>query len=101
MAHTTPPLSLTVYCASSQRVPQLYVDVATELGKLIALRGHTLVYGGGKIGLMRALARPALAHGGRVKGVILTDFIDRCYANSGHEMHSVTYMRAVDEVGQD
>src|SRR5262249_44096077 len=79
MARTT-PLSLTVYCASSQRVPQLYADVAAELGKLIALRGYTLVYGGGNIGLMAALAQAALAHGGRVKGVILTDFIDRGYA---------------------
>jgi len=103
VAHTTPPLSLTVYCASSKQVPQLYVDVAAELGKLIALRGHTLVYGGGNIGLMAALARAALAHGGKVKGVILTDFIDRGYGNSGHEMHSVTDMRArkrgLDEFG--
>lgn len=103
MAHTTLPLSLTVYCASSKRVPQLYVDVAAELGKLIALRGHTLVYGGGNIGLMGALANSALAHGGKVRGVILTDFIDRGYANSGHEMHSVTDMRArkrgLDEFG--
>src|SRR5215813_13226480 len=92
------PLSLTVYCASSKRAPQLYVDVAAELGKLIARRGHTLVYGGGNIGLMAALA-----HGGKVKGVILTDFIDRGYANSGHEMHSVDDMRSrkrgLDEFG--
>lgn len=103
MVRLPPPLSLTVYCASSKRVPQLYVDVAAELGKLIALRGHTLVYGGGNIGLMAALAQAALAHGGRVKGVILTDFIDRGYANSGHEMHSVMDMRArkrgLDEFG--
>jgi len=79
------------------------VDVAAELGKLIALRGHTLVYGGGNIGLMGALANSALARGGKVRGVILTDFIDRGYANSGHEMHSVTDMRArkrgLDEFG--
>jgi len=103
MVRTSSPLSLTVYCASSKQVPQLYVDVAAELGKLIALRGHTLVYGGGNIGLMAALARAALAHGGKVKGVILTDFIDRGYGNSGHEMHSVTDMRArkrgLDEFG--
>ncbi len=103
MTRTSSLLSLTVYCASSKRVPQLYLDVATELGKLIALRGHTLVYGGGNIGLMDALAKAALAHGGKVKGVILTDFIDRGYANSGHEMHSVDDMRArkrgLDEFG--
>ncbi len=103
MTRTSTPLSLTVYCASSKRVPQLYLDVAAELGRLIAQRGHTLVYGGGNIGLMDALAKAALAHGGKVTGVILTDFIDRGYANSGHEMHSVDDMRArkrgLDEFG--
>jgi cytokinin riboside 5'-monophosphate phosphoribohydrolase len=97
------PLSLTVYCASSKRAPQLYFAVASELGKLIAQRGHTLVYGGGNIGLMDALAKAALASSGKVKGVILSNFIDRGYANSGHEMHSVTDMRSrkrgLDEFG--
>ncbi|MBI3303202.1 MAG: TIGR00730 family Rossman fold protein [Deltaproteobacteria bacterium] len=96
-------LSLTVYCASSKRVSQLYLDVAAELGRLIALRGHTLVYGGGNIGLMGALANAALAQGGKVRGVILADFIERGYGNSGHEMHSVDDMRArkrgLDEFG--
>jgi uncharacterized protein (TIGR00730 family) len=96
-------LSLTVYCASSKRVPRLYLDVATELGRLIALRGHTLVYGGGNSGLMGALSAAALTHGGKVKGVILTEFIDRGYATNGHEMHSVDDMRSrkrgLDEFG--
>jgi len=96
-------LSLTVYCASSKRVPQRYFAVASALGRLIAQRGHTLVYGGGNIGLMDALAKATLAHGGKVTGVILTDFIDRGYANSGHEMHSVDDMRSrkrgLDEFG--
>ncbi|MEW6299201.1 MAG: TIGR00730 family Rossman fold protein [Thermodesulfobacteriota bacterium] len=97
------PLSLTVYCASSRRVPQHYLDVATELGRLIAVRGHTLVYGGGNTGLMGALAAAALAHNGRVRGVILTEFIDRGYGTVGHEMHSVNDMRlrkrGLDEFG--
>jgi uncharacterized protein (TIGR00730 family) len=101
----TPPttLSLTVYCASSKRVAQSYLDVAAELGWLIARRGHTLVYGGGNIGLMDALANAALAQGGMVKGVILAEFVDRGYGNAGHEMHSVDDMRArkrgLDEFG--
>ncbi|MGH7960344.1 MAG: TIGR00730 family Rossman fold protein [Candidatus Binatia bacterium] len=87
------PLSLTVYCASSKRVAPQYLDVATELGQLIALHGHTLIYGGGNSGLMGALSRAALAQGGKIKGVILADFIERGYATSGHEMDSVTDMR--------
>ena len=96
-------LTLTVYCASSRRAPRPYLEVAAELGTLIAVRGHTLVYGGGNIGLMGALSDAALAHGGRVRGVILAEFIDRGYANSGHEMRSVDDMRSrkrgLDELG--
>jgi cytokinin riboside 5'-monophosphate phosphoribohydrolase len=97
------PLSLTVYCASSKRVAQNYLDVATAMGRLIAQRGHTLVYGGGNIGLMGALAQAALAHGGKVRGVILAEFIEKGYAQDGHEMHSVDDMRSrkrgLDEFG--
>jgi len=106
MTLSPPPprsLSLTVYCASSKHLAQPYLDAAAELGRLIASRGHTLVYGGGNIGLMAAVAAAALTQGGKVRGVILTDFIDRGYANSGHEMHSVTDMRSrkrgLDEFG--
>jgi uncharacterized protein (TIGR00730 family) len=52
---------------------------------------------------MAALANAALAHGGRVRGVILAEFIERGYATDGHEMHSVTDMRlrkrGLDEFG--
>lgn len=96
-------LALTVYCASSKRIAHSYLAVATELGRLIAQRGHILVYGGGNIGLMGALARSALLHGGKVRGVILADFIERGYAQGGHEMHSVDDMRSrkrgLDEFG--
>jgi cytokinin riboside 5'-monophosphate phosphoribohydrolase len=94
MTHpSAPPLSLTVYCASSKRVSPEYLNVGAELGELIALRGYVLVYGGGNTGLMGVLAQAALAHGGTVRGVILAEFIERGYATSGHEMRSVTDMR--------
>lgn len=105
MLSPTPPraLAITVYCASSRRVAQPYLEVATELGRLIAARGHTLVYGGGNIGLMGALANAAMLHNGKITGVILADFIERGYASEGHEMQSVTDMRlrkrGLDELG--
>src|SRR5215208_960614 len=105
MLSPTPPrsLSLTVYCASSKRVAHPYLEVATELGCLIAQRGHTLIYGGGNIGRMGVLAQSALTHGGKVRGVILSEFIERGYAQGGHEMHSVDDMRSrkrgLDEFG--
>ena len=88
------PLAVTVYCSSSRQLAPVYTAEAEVLGRLIAQRGHTLVYGGGNIGLMGALARAALAEGGQVTGVILKDFLDRGYAQDGHEMHVVTDMRA-------
>lgn len=105
MLSPTPPrsLAITVYCASSRRVDQRYLDVANELGRLIAARGHTLIYGGGNIGLMGALADAAMLHGGKIKGVILADFVERGYASEGHEMQSVDDMRlrkrGLDELG--
>ena len=94
MTQPTRPLSITVYCASSHRSPQIYLDIAAELGQLMAKRGHTLVYGGGNIGLMGALARAALAEGGKVIGVILTEFLDKGYGQDGLDMHAVDDMRS-------
>ncbi len=62
--------SLCVYCASSDRVDPKYATVATQVGAEIARRQWTLVYGGGKTGLMGAVARGVKSGGGRVVGVI-------------------------------
>jgi uncharacterized protein (TIGR00730 family) len=61
---------LCVYCASSDRIDPKYVTAATQLGKLMVDQGWGLVYGGGKTGLMGAVARSVKSHGGRVVGVI-------------------------------
>jgi uncharacterized protein (TIGR00730 family) len=62
--------SLCVYCSSSDRLEPKYYTVATQLGTELARRQWALVYGGGKIGLMGALARGVKSNGGRVVGVI-------------------------------
>ena len=59
-----------VYCASSNACDPTYHDVARRLGGLLAAAGCALVYGGGRAGSMGALADGALAHGGRVVGII-------------------------------
>jgi len=61
---------LCVYCSSSDRVDGKYAAAASEMGRELAARGWGLVYGGGKTGLMGAVARAAKAGGGRVVGVI-------------------------------
>jgi len=71
-----------VYCASSRRSPEKFLLDARALGTEIARRGHDLVYGGGKTGLMGAVADSALLAGGTVEGVILRRFLDE---GAGHE----------------
>src|SRR3954449_5261485 len=59
-----------VFCASSDRIPQRYVDLAADVGTELARRGHTLVSGGGSVSCMGAVARAARAGGARTVGVI-------------------------------
>ncbi|MFM7141367.1 MAG: TIGR00730 family Rossman fold protein, partial [Alphaproteobacteria bacterium] len=67
--------------------------IARELGRSIASRGWTLVYGGARIGLMGALADAALEAHGRVEGVILDTFAQVAHA-SLHELETVGDMRS-------
>ena len=59
-----------VYCGSSSGFDPIYKSAAVELGNHLAAERIGLVYGGGKIGLMGALADAALAGGGEVIGII-------------------------------
>ncbi len=59
-----------VYCASSSHCGRVYHDAAAALGRALAEAGCTIVYGGGAVGLMGALADAALAAGGAVVGII-------------------------------
>jgi len=64
------PSTVTVYCASSRRSDPEYRVVAGRLGEILAEAGVAIVYGGGAVGSMGALADGALARGGRVEGVL-------------------------------
>ena len=59
-----------VYCASSTRIASSYVELAAEVGTVLARRGHSLVSGGGDLSCMGAVARAARAGGARTVGVI-------------------------------
>lgn len=74
--------ALCVFCGSASG-DHLYQQVAEDLGIRLATSGTSLVYGGGKIGLMGVLAEAALAHGGKVIGVIPQFLIDLEVAHSG------------------
>ena len=59
-----------VYCSSSPRIADSYVELAAEVGAELARRGHSLVSGGGNLSCMGAVARAARAGGARTVGVI-------------------------------
>lgn len=59
-----------VFCGSKTGKNPLFIQHAAELGKLLAMLQVKLVYGGGKVGLMGAIADAVLAHGGKAMGVI-------------------------------
>ena len=62
--------SVAVFCGSKPGKNKLFMQDAAELGKLIAILQLKLIYGGGKVGLMGAVANAALENGGTVMGVI-------------------------------
>ena len=62
--------SICVYCGSSDKVNSIYLNVAREMGALIAKKGLKLIYGAGSTGLMGAVANGALEMGGEVVGVL-------------------------------
>lgn len=74
---------IAVFCGASSGVNETYVRAAHEVGRNLAARGLTLVYGGGHTGLMGVLADAALAAGGTVIGVIPQSLVDREIAHSG------------------
>src|SRR5215510_8971817 len=63
--------SICVFCGSSDTVHADYRSAAWTMGQVLAARGIRLIYGGGKTGLMGAVANGALEAGGEVVGVII------------------------------
>src|SRR6266568_1256875 len=66
-----------VYCGSGPGTNPHFVEGATTLGKIFAENGVSLVYGGGSNGLMGAIAKSTLDHGGNVIGIIPDFLISR------------------------
>ena len=69
-------MRITVYLGSNPGNDPRLTEAVRELGAWIGKSGHTLVYGGARFGLMRALADSVLQAGGRVIGVMPRFFVD-------------------------
>jgi uncharacterized protein (TIGR00730 family) len=84
---------LAVYCGSASPADPVYVEAARAVGRGLAERGIGVVYGGGKLGLMGAVADSCLAAGGEVIGVIPTALVNAEVAHKGlTELHVVETM---------
>src|ERR1700704_1577063 len=101
--------SICVYCASGAGTNPAFVEAAERFGRILAENGIRLVYGGGSVGLMGALAMSVLDHGGTVTGVI-PDFLvnrehmlersqERIITRDMHERKRIMFERADAFVG--
>jgi uncharacterized protein (TIGR00730 family) len=72
-----------VFCGSSPGARQCYTAAATSLARYLAANGIGIVYGGGKVGLMGALADAALEAGGDIIGVIPQSLVEKELAHPG------------------
>jgi len=75
--------SICVFCGSSDSVHADYINAAHQTGKLLAEKGIRLLYGGGKTGLMGAVANGAVEAGGEVIGVIIPSMNTVALAHTG------------------
>ena len=84
---------LAIYCGSATPADPAYIACARDVGRGLAERGVGVGYGGGRLGLMGAVADAALAEGGEVIGVIPQALVDAEVAHRGlTELHTVTGM---------
>ena len=82
-----------VYCGSSDGVKPLYREAAKAFGRALVAANLSLVYGGGKVGLMGVIADEVMAAGGRAIGVIPELLVDKEVGHDGlSELHVVPDM---------
>lgn len=74
---------IAVYCGSATPADPAYLETARDVGRTLAARGIGLVYGGGRLGLMGAVADAALAAGGEVIGIIPEALVGAEVAHKG------------------
>jgi uncharacterized protein (TIGR00730 family) len=82
--------SICVFCGSSDAIRADYKSAARAMGRVLAERGLRLIYGGGRTGLMGAVADSALEAGGEVIGVIIPSMNTAALAHDGLTRMDVT-----------
>ena len=90
--------SICVYCGSNAGNQPIYRSEAEKLGRLLAARGIELVYGGGNVGLMGAVADACLEAGGTVVGVIPQALMGKEVAGRPVDHRTLTRLEVVDSM---
>lgn len=85
--------SICVYCASSSACDAHYHDVARRLGGVLATHGYAVIYGGGAVGSMGALADGVVAAGGSITGVMPRFMLELEWAHK-----SLSELRVVEDM---
>jgi len=81
---------IAVFCASSQMIDSRWLAIARAAGAALGARGHELVSGGGRVGMMGALAEGARAAAGHTLGVIPQSLVDLEVADTAADELVVT-----------
>ncbi|MDR0686309.1 MAG: TIGR00730 family Rossman fold protein [Dysgonamonadaceae bacterium] len=87
--------AITVYAASSHEIDGIYVEAASDLGRLLAKHGITCIYGGGSNGLMGAVADAVLEARGKVWGIIPQFMVEKGWLND--RLTEVTVTKNIHE----
>ena len=95
-------MNICVYGASSKTIDKSYLEAGEKLGRLMAERGHTLVFGGGQGGLMGAVARGMTAGKGYIIGISPRYFdVDGILYEGCDEIHVTDTMRERKQLMED
>ena len=88
-------MKITVFCGANNGRNEAYKENAMEVGKWIATNNHTLVYGGGKVGLMGIIADTVLEKNSEVIGIMPQFLVDREISHTG-----ITEFITVDDMSE-
>ncbi len=85
--------SLAVFCGSKPGNNPIYIKHAEQTGLLLARKKIRLIYGGGSVGIMGAIAGSVMNNGGEVRGIIPKMLVDR-----EHQLDNITELTVVDDM---
>ena len=82
--------TICVYCGSSPGTDPAFVEAARVFGTILANNGIRLVFGGGAVGIMGAIAKSVVDHGGKITGIIPEFLVAREHAMRGADSLIIT-----------